>query len=713
MQTGMLTGEHGVGISAAGGAVLSAGEGPWNRARRTELKAALAAGTLHELTFEAVVFVAGPNRNFVRFLPDDLLEFAASFAGVPFLRNHRSDDVGARDGTVLASWMAEGAMHQRILLSTQRGMRDFLDQVIDRFSIGWYYGGIACSICGGEWARCGHMPGRSYGDTDSARVCELIFLEPAGKETSAVNAPAVAGTRILAGEQVIRMAKHVQQEKEQGMQNTLYLPNGQTHVVAQPSSDAGKAGESPAAGRHTTGGDDAGQQLRAELAQMHADLRAVRTEQLLAQSGLGTAALAAVRLAAQHQPPEVVEELVEAQRRVEAAIVQREVVRGIRPVVEGDMLTTQDHFQAALNWMFGSERDPIPAPSLRRIGDLYQMITGDFNWYGTFNPEFSQLAAASTSTLAGMVVDALNRVVEQHFNNMMVYRWFEPIVSVAPHSGTTHDVNLIMVDGMANLPSVSEGAAYTEALVGDSKESMAFVKRGHYVGITLEAIRKSDIQRIQAIPREMVKSSVRTRSAAIAGIFTQASGTGPTLAQDSTVLFHSNHGNLDTGAFDAAEWAEARTRIWKQVIPGTGKALGLWPTFGLFPIDLYDTALTLFGYGAGDVGKPNSAGTAQEVNPYGNSRPGDPRPIPIAVPDWTDTNDWAYIVDPRLHPVIHMAYANAPQGGSHPMPEIFEATSETQGLMFTNDTLPVKVRDWWAYGVATYVGVGKNNVSGG
>src|SRR5690606_34347380 len=159
----------------------------------------------------------------------------------------------------------------------------------------------------------------------------------------------------------------------------------------------------------------------------------------------------------------------------------------------------------------------------------------------------------------------LNRVVQQHYDNMMVYRWFEPIVNVTPHSGSTHDVNLIMVDGMGNLPTVGEGAAYTEALVGDSRETMAFNKRGHYVGITLEAIRKSAIARIQAIPREMVKSSIRTRSAAIAGIFTQAAGTGPTLAQDSTVLFHSNHGNVDSDAFDAAGWAAVRQAIWKQV----------------------------------------------------------------------------------------------------------------------------------------------------
>ena len=46
------------------------------------------------------------------------------------------------------------------------------------------------------------------------------------------------------------------------------------------------------------------------------------------------------------------------------------------------------------------------------------------------------------------------------------------------------------------------------------------------------------------------------------------------------------------------------------------------------------------------------------------------------------------------------------------MPEIFEVTSETSGLMFSNDTLPVKVRDWWSFGVSTHVGIAKHNVAG-
>ena len=39
------------------------------------------------------------------------------------------------------------------------------------------------------------------------------------------------------------------------------------------------------------------------------------------------------------------------------------------------------------------------------IYGVYQFITGDSEWYGVFNPEWAQLANATTSTLAGMVVD--------------------------------------------------------------------------------------------------------------------------------------------------------------------------------------------------------------------------------------------------------------------------------------------------------------------
>ena len=436
-----------------------------------------------------------------------------------------------------------------------------------------------------------------------------------------------------------------------------------------------------------------------------------RVDELIDAANLSAPSKHLLKLALSGKSPDDAIPLIEAQIKAQAAAHDQHLVRGIQPISEADMSTPTDRFQSAIDWLFGVKCEP-PPPALRDLRSIYQAITGDVNWYGVFNPEWAQLAAATSTTLAGMVVDALNRVTRMHYDNLVTYRWYEPIVAVTPHAGTTHDVNLVLVDGLANLPTVPEGQAYTEASVGDSKESMAFSKYGNYVGITLEAIRQSDIQQIQAIPRELIKAAIRTRSAAISYIFTQASGVGPTMANDSVVLFHSDHSNIATTAFDTAGWKAMRTAVWEQNLPGTSKPIGLWPTFILLPIELFDAALTEFGYGAGDVGKPASDKTAQEVNPYAESRPGDPRPIPIAVPDWTDATDWAAIVDPRLHPVIHMAYASNPAGGSHPMPEIFQVTSETSGLMFSNDTLPVKVRDWWSYGVSTHVGIAKRNVAG-
>ncbi|MCC6455888.1 MAG: hypothetical protein IT328_13130 [Caldilineaceae bacterium] len=655
--------------------------------RRAELKAKLKTGELEELVFRAVVFRDGPNSNHTRFRASDLAAFAGSFVEMPFLRNHNVNDVGARDGIILASSLVGAEFQQTIRLTTERGMRDFLEGVIDRFSIGWYFEGVECSVCGHDWMECNHWPGQKYPTPGQGgeQMCELIFVGPRGKETSAVNAPAVQGTRII--EQLCILKESSMPEK------TIVLPDGSLKVVA------------PA---HTQLGEDTAAMVRA----FRAEMDALRVEQLIRSSGLSQEGQEVVMTAAQGKDAAAAAHLIETQRKAEGARLSAQIVRGIRPVItENSMTTPQDRVQSALNWVFGVRQEPLPVPTMRSIRELYHAITGDYEWRGAFNPEWSQLATASTTTLAGMVVNAFNKAVQMHYENMATYRWYERIVDVAPHDGSTHDVQLIMVDGLANLPTVTEGAAYTEATVGDSKESLSFTKYGHYVGITLETIRRSDIQRIQAIPRAMVQASVRTRSAAIASIFTTASGAGPTLAEDSTALFHNNHGNLGTAAFDTAGWAAARTRIWEQQIPGTSKPLGLWPTFVLVPIELYDDALSEFGYGSGDVGKPSTAGTAQTVNPYGESRLGDPRPVPIPVPEWTDATDWAYMVDPRLHPVIHMAYANAPQGGQHPMPEIYEVTSESSGLMFTNDTLPVKVRDWWGYGIATYTGIGKNNVT--
>ena len=72
----------------------------WAGLDRAELRKQYAAGELQELEFEAVVFKAAyPNWNYVRFRDEDMDAFAASFVGVPFLRNHDMQDIAARTCT--------------------------------------------------------------------------------------------------------------------------------------------------------------------------------------------------------------------------------------------------------------------------------------------------------------------------------------------------------------------------------------------------------------------------------------------------------------------------------------------------------------------------------------------------------------------------------------------------------------------------------------
>ena len=372
-----------------------------------------------------------------------------------------------------------------------------------------------------------------------------------------------------------------------------------------------------------------------------------------------------------------------------------------------------ENFQRYFDWLFGAPGAQLPPPELRRADALYRAVTGDVEMRGVFDPTHVAFAAATTTTLADLAVNAMNKVVLDLYSNLTAYRWFEQIVAVQATDGSLQDMQWLQFGGIGNLPVVAEGAAYTELDVTDTKETSSFYKYGGYVGITDKMIRNSKIDQIQAVPRALTIAAIRTRSAAIAGIFTANSGQGPVLTQDSRELFKSDnsHGNYATTAYSIAAWKAARLECIKQAELGSSKRQFMWPRYLLVPADLYDTALIDFGYGAGPggyTGTPNN-----DVNPYAESRPGDPRPSVIAVPEWTDTTDWAWIVDPAIAPVICMAYGDNPGGRSHPAPQLYSVTDPNSGLLFTNDTLPIKVRDLFAYGVATYRGIGKRIVAGG
>lgn len=458
-------------------------------------------------------------------------------------------------------------------------------------------------------------------------------------------------------------------------------------------------------------------QARAMLAEIQSateQARKLADEQLKAACG----SLLDTRLQASTLPAAMKDEVREAFKgrvfqaeELNAAISKKEevfgkllegsVIRGMGyqgPIVKG-MKDSLDRVNAATERLFGL---PIPedmrdTPRLSGIRELYIMLSGDYDFHGVFHGDRVQLANATTSTMAQVVLNAMNKVMLNAFT--MRPQWWAPIAHEEDFA-TLHTVNWITLGGFGDLPTVSEGAAYTELTWDDYKETSTFLKKGGYIGLTLEMIDKDDVGAVRAIPAKLGLSAWRTLSSLVSALFTDAAGLGPTL-QDSGTLFNATavssaggHANLLTTALSLDAWDAVVQAMYSQVELNSGKTLGVRPSYCLVPIELEKTARTIFG-------SPQIPGSANnDVNV---------RQMPIdrviTVPEWTDANNWAAVADPRDLPGVCIGYRF---GRS---PELFVADDGLTGSMFTNDEMRIKARFFVAVGVGDWRAMHKNNVT--
>jgi len=347
---------------------------------------------------------------------------------------------------------------------------------------------------------------------------------------------------------------------------------------------------------------------------------------------------------------------------------------------------------------------------LSGVRELYHLLSGDYRMTGLFDPDHVYLANVNESTMAGLVANALNKKLINEFQDFP--RWWAKAVTIENFT-SLQDVRWITLGGIGELPTVAAGAAYTELTWDDSTETDAFVKKGGYLGITLEAIDKDDTGRLRAAPRALARSAWLTLSKSISAIFTDASGLGPTMA-DTGTLFNATavtttggHANLSTtAALSYSNWKTVRIAMMKQAELHSGERLGALtaPYLLWVPIDLEVTALQTLG----SAGEPGSADYDTNVFAEGNEREArisSARDRVIVCPLWTDTDNWAAQADPRLYPSIGLGYRFGET------PEIYSVASPTGGLMFTNDTLPIKVRYFFAVGPTDWRGLYKVNIA--
>lgn len=361
-----------------------------------------------------------------------------------------------------------------------------------------------------------------------------------------------------------------------------------------------------------------------------------------------------------------------------------------------------EEFTTAFNALLSGTRPERSARPLSGIREAYMFLSGDYELTGMFHGDRVQFANVTTATMANMTADALNKRVINMFQTYP--RFWDPIV-IEEDFNSLQDVKWITLGGVGELPTVNEGAAYTELTWDDQQESDAFIKKGGYLGITLEAIDKDDTRRLQAAPRALAQAAWLTLGKSVSAIFTSNSGVGPTMS-DGNALFHANHSNVGTTALSTTSFKTTRANMRSQTELNSGEPLGalVAPKYLLVPNELENAALTILL----SEGEPGVATNDENFLAEATSREARlaaaKRKV-IVIDFWTDANNWAAVADPLLYPSIGIGYRYGRT------PEIFSVASPTAGLMFTNDVMPVKVRFFFAVGPTDWRGMYKMNVA--
>ncbi len=364
-----------------------------------------------------------------------------------------------------------------------------------------------------------------------------------------------------------------------------------------------------------------------------------------------------------------------------------------------------DQLSLAFEAMLDGVRPAEGIRPLSGIREFYNLISGDFELTGQFHPERVQFANVTSSTMASLVANALNKRVVNRFAEYP--KWWQPIASEEDFANL-QQIKWITLAGIGALPTVSEGQPYTELPWDDKTETADFIKKGGYLGITMEAIDKDDTRKLRTAPQALAQGAYLTLSASISALFTANSGAGATMS-DTNPVFHSSHGNIGSTPLSATAWASTRQAMRDQTefaaSGGSTAALGALtaPKFVLVPNELENLALQILG--AATAGSANYLDNVWAEGDSLTERMRSARTRVIVVDLWTDAADWVAMADPLLYPSIGIGYRYGR------VPEVFSVANPTSGLMFTNDVMPVKVRFFYAAGILDWRGLYKHVIT--
>ncbi|WP_188923571.1 ClpP-like prohead protease/major capsid protein fusion protein [Shewanella algicola] len=185
----------------------------------------------------------------------------------------------------------------------------------------------------------------------------------------------------------------------------------------------------------------------------------------------------------------------------------------------------------------------------------------------------------SSSDFGNILLDVANKSV------LMGWETAEETFERWTKKGQLGDFKIAKRVGLGDFNSlreVREGAEYKYITLGDRAEQIALATYGELFSITRQAIINDDMSMLTDIPMKMGFAAKGTIGDLVYAVLTQ----NPKMS-DGKALFHSDHGNLGSGAASVAALDAGRQAMRKQK-SGT-RHLNIRPEFVLCPVALETT----------------------------------------------------------------------------------------------------------------------------
>lgn len=325
--------------------------------------------------------------------------------------------------------------------------------------------------------------------------------------------------------------------------------------------------------------------------------------------------------------------------------------------------------------------------SMTSLKEAYVQVTGDRRVTGMVQACDRALMreALQSTSLAEILGDSITRRMIADYRETGIHDGWARLVTVVPVSDFRTQ-RRIRWGGYGNLPEVGEGVPYTALTSpGEEEETYAPSKRGGTESVTLEAIKNDDLGQIMRIPARLSRAAKRTVSKFVFDFYT-ANGN----LADGVALFHATHKNLGTAALAKASLAAGRLAMVEQKEKDSNETLGIGPRYLLVPFQLEETAADLF--------RRNTENDRTFVQSLSLAI--------VAVPHFTDANDWYLSADPNDIPTIEVGFLDGRQE-----PELFVQDTPSQGSLFSHDQITYKIRHIYGGTVLDHRGLYKAAVA--